>query len=97
MLGRSFTPLVSSRRNFARENSAFDLNDFPKAALKLQGDLETVVHNLKLHFPNIKIAYFSSRTRAYVYWEGANPEPGAFETGLAVKWMIGSRSMAIRA
>jgi hypothetical protein len=66
----------------------YDLNEFPQAAQKLQGDLEAVARNLKLHYPNIKIAYYSSRTRAYAYWEGANPEPGAFETGFAVKWMI---------
>ena len=66
----------------------YELNEFPQAAQKLQGDLETVARNLKLRFPNIKIAYFSSRARSYAYWEGANPEPGAFETGFAVKWMI---------
>ena len=66
----------------------YNLNEFPQAAQKLQGDLETIARNLKSRYPNIKIAYFSSRTRAYAYWEGANPEPGAFETGFAVKWMI---------
>lgn len=60
----------------------------PQAAQKLEGDLETVARNLKLRYPKIKIAYFSSRTHSYAYWEGANPEPGAFETGFAVKWMI---------
>jgi hypothetical protein len=68
--------------------SNFGLNELPQAIFKLQGDLETVAHNLILRFPNLKIAYFSSRTRAYVYWEGPNPEPASFETGFAVKWMI---------
>ncbi len=66
----------------------YNLNEFPQAIQKLQGDLETIARNLKTRYPNIKIAYFSSRTRSYAYWEGANPEPGAFETGFAVKWMI---------
>ncbi len=66
----------------------FDINELPEAMYKLQGDLETIAHNLIVHFPNLKLAYFSSRTRAYAYWEGANPEPGSFETGFAVKWMI---------
>ena len=66
----------------------FDLNDFPEDIQTLQGHLETVARNLKSRYPNLVIAFYSSRTRAYAYWEGANPEPGAFETGFAVKWMI---------
>ena len=66
----------------------FDLNDFPQDIQTLQSHLEIVARNLKSRFPNLKIAYYSSRTRAYAYFEGANPEPGAFETGFSVKWMI---------
>ncbi len=66
----------------------YDLNQFPESAHNLQQDLEAVARSLKIRYPNIKIAYFSSRTRSYAYWEGANPEPGAFETGFAVKWLV---------
>jgi hypothetical protein len=66
----------------------YDLDLFPESIQNLQQDLEAVARNLKIRYPNIKIAYFSSRTRAYAYWEGANPEPGAFETGFAVKWLV---------
>ena len=66
----------------------YDLDQFPESTQKLQADLEMVARNLHIRYPNLKIAYFSSRTRAYAYWEGANPEPGAFETGFAVKWLI---------
>ena len=62
--------------------------DFPAKALALQSDLEAIARNLKTNYPNIKIAYFSSRTRSYSYWRGLSPEPVAFETGFAVKWMI---------
>jgi hypothetical protein len=62
--------------------------DFPGKALELQGHLETIARNLKSHYPNIKIAFFSSRTRSYTYWRGLSPEPQAYETGFAVKWMI---------
>jgi hypothetical protein len=64
---------------------AGDFSDWPS---NLQHDLEIVARNLKTNFPNIKIAYFSSRTRAYVYWEGINPEPSAYESGFSVRWMI---------
>lgn len=66
----------------------FGYGDFPEKAQSLQADLEAVDRNLKSKFPNIKIAYYSSRTRAYLYWDGLSPEPTAFETGFAVKWMI---------
>lgn len=62
--------------------------DFPEKSLSLQNDLEEIARNLKSKFPNIKIAYHSSRTRSYRYWQGLSPEPTAFETGFAVKWMI---------
>lgn len=66
----------------------FLLNDFPAAQVQLQGHLLLTLHNLKAKFPNLALAYFSSRTRSYTYWEGQNPEPGAFETGFAVKWLV---------
>jgi hypothetical protein len=66
----------------------FSINDFPAAQYRLQADLQAILHNLKAKFPNLGIAYFSSRTRSYTYWEGLNPEPGAFETGFAVKWLV---------
>lgn len=62
--------------------------DFPDKAQELQGYLETIARNLHLRYGNLKIAYFSSRTRAYAYWDGLSPEPTAFEGGFAVRWML---------
>ena len=62
--------------------------DFPIKTQTLEAYLEAIAHNLKINFPNIKIAYFSSRTRSYTYWRGLSPEPVAYETGFAVKWLI---------
>lgn len=62
--------------------------DFPAKAEALQADLIRVVQNLKTYFPNLQIAYLSSRTRSYMYWRGLSPEPVAYETGFAVKWLI---------
>jgi hypothetical protein len=43
----------------------------------------------KARYPNLAIAYLSSRTRAYVTEpSGLNPEPFAHESGFAVKWLI---------
>ncbi len=62
--------------------------NFPQMSLSLQEDLEQVARNILVQFPNTKIAYHSSRTRAYVYWSGLSPEPTAFETAFSVRWMI---------
>jgi hypothetical protein len=61
---------------------------FPGQTQWIQGDLEAIARNLLIRYPNIKIAYYSSRTRAYRYWKGLSPEPGAFENGYSVKWML---------
>ncbi|MDQ6624983.1 MAG: PKD domain-containing protein [Verrucomicrobiota bacterium] len=55
----------------------------------MQSDLEIIVRNLKAKFPNIKISYLSTRSRAYTNTvTDLNPEPFAYETGFAVKWAI---------
>jgi hypothetical protein len=62
--------------------------DFPQAAQALQNDLETIIHNLHAKFPNLELVFLSSRTRSYNIVRGLSPEPSAFETGFAVKWLI---------
>jgi hypothetical protein len=62
--------------------------EFPEKAEELQSHLMTLVQALKTRFPNLKIVYLSSRTRSYLYEQGLSPEPAAFETAFAVKWLI---------
>jgi hypothetical protein len=61
---------------------------FPEWPLKLEQNLELISRNLKTNFPNIKIAYYSSRTRSYNIGRGLNPEPSAYESGFSVRWLI---------
>lgn len=62
---------------------------FPVHALSLQADMERIVRNLKSWFPNIQIAFISSRTRSYqTNAASLNPEPFAYESGFATKWLI---------
>jgi len=62
--------------------------DFPDKAKQLQNDEADIIRLLKVRFPNLKLVYLSSRARSYTYWRGLSPEPVAFETGFAVKWLI---------
>jgi hypothetical protein len=61
---------------------------FPEKPRALQEELKAIVQNLQERYPNTRLVYLSSRTRSYTYWNGLSPEPSAFETGFAVKWLI---------
>lgn len=66
-----------------------DYGVFPAHAQFLQTDLETIVRSLKSRYPNVRIVYLSSRTRAYTEeLNTVNPEPYAYESGFSVQWMI---------
>jgi hypothetical protein len=61
---------------------------FPAEAQKLKGLLVEILHTSQDRFPNLKIAYLSSRIYAGYSLRGANPEPFACETGFSVKWAV---------
>jgi len=63
---------------------------FPSDISMFQADLEQVMENALILFPNLKVVYLSSRYYAG-YSNGVatdNPEPYAYETGFGVKWAI---------
>jgi hypothetical protein len=62
--------------------------EFPDRAVARQNQFEEVVRNLKYFYPNIKLAYFTTRTYAYVQNRGNSPEPVTYEDGFSIKWMI---------
>lgn len=70
------------------KNVRTGVESFPAQAQALQGDLEAIARNLRIHYPNVKLAYLSSRTRSYTYWNGLSPEPAASESGFAVRWAV---------
>ncbi|MBW3595917.1 MAG: hypothetical protein KY475_01430 [Planctomycetes bacterium] len=55
---------------------------------KLQRDMEAVIQNAKAKFPNLKIAYLSSRIYAGYATGALNPEPYAYESAFVVRWLI---------
>jgi hypothetical protein len=71
-----------------KEANARPTQPFPVEARKLQADLVATLQNLREKFPNLKIAYLSSRTYGGYATTPLNPEPHAYETGFAVKWTI---------
>jgi hypothetical protein len=71
-----------------KEADAGPTQAFPTHALTLQNEMEVIARILKSKFPNVRIAYVSSRTYGGYATTTLNPEPFAYETGFSVKWMI---------
>jgi hypothetical protein len=57
-------------------------------AYQLETLLGNIARALKTHYPNLKIIFFSSRIYAGYATTTLNPEPFAYESGFAVKWLI---------
>ena len=71
------------------ERQPNDLGAFPLHAQSLQTHLEIIVQILRSKYPNVRLTYLSSRTRAYTdNPQGLNPEPFAFESGFSVRWVL---------
>jgi hypothetical protein len=61
---------------------------FPRHAQILDSEFVLIARILKSFYPNIKLAYWSSRTYGGYATTTLNPEPYAYESGFAVKWTI---------
>jgi hypothetical protein len=61
---------------------------FPGYARKLEGELSNIVQHLPARFPNARLVYLSSRTYGGYATSPLNPEPYAYESAFAVKWLI---------
>jgi len=62
--------------------------EFPKHAQQLHSDMSQIVRLLKERFPNLQLAYVSSRSYAGYATTELNPEPYAYESAFAVRWLI---------
>jgi hypothetical protein len=63
------------------------LPDAAADAYVLETHLGDIVRALKSRYPNLRMVFFSSRIYGG-YGSGLNPEPYAYESGFAVKWLI---------
>jgi hypothetical protein len=62
--------------------------DLAEHGKKLQADTLKVAQRAREHFPNLRIAYLSSRIYAGYAGTPLNPEPYAYEGAFAVRWLI---------
>jgi hypothetical protein len=64
---------------------------FPEKARLLQRLLGSIVEILRTKFTQLKLVYVSSRTYGGYSESDLNPEPIAYESAFAVKWLIEER------
>jgi hypothetical protein len=62
--------------------------EFPAHARKLADGLAVILRRAKERLPNLRVACLSSRTFAGHATLGLNPEPYAYESAFAVRWLI---------
>ena len=62
--------------------------DFPAHAQVLRDNMGVILRMLKSRFPNLRIAYLSSRIYAGYATTALNPEPYAYESAFSVRWLI---------
>jgi hypothetical protein len=61
---------------------------FPEGARRLKRVLRSILEILRKKFPQLKLVYVSSRTYGGYSESNLSPEPMAYESGFAVKWLI---------
>jgi len=61
---------------------------FPRHARILRDDMAAIVRVAKQRYPNLRLAYVSSRIYAGYTTTTLNPEPYAYESAFAVRWVI---------
>jgi hypothetical protein len=79
---------------WVKQAIAREANPFPADAKRLKADLAAIVGILRAKFPNLKLVYLSSRTYGGYASTPLNPEPFAYDSGFAVKWLVADRIAA---
>ena len=71
-----------------KEAIAGENRPFPNDAIGLRDALRDIVGIMQTRYPNLQIVYMASRIYAGYATTSLNPEPYAYQSGFAVKWLI---------
>jgi hypothetical protein len=72
----------------ARPGPTVALPDANADAYLLERDMGNILRAIKARYPNVRQVFFSSRIYAGYATTTLNPEPYAYESGFAVKWVV---------
>jgi hypothetical protein len=75
-----------------KEAIAGENRQFPADAQGLRDALRDIVGIMETRYPNLQIVYMASRIYAGYASTALNPEPYAYQSGFAVKWLIEERT-----
>src|SRR5262245_24053402 len=87
LAGAGVTPL-QVEAVWLKEARAGPTEAFPTDATILRDELRSIVQIIKSRYPSTRSVYLSSRTYAGYATSNLNPEPYAYQSGFAVKWLI---------
>jgi hypothetical protein len=88
--GHGVTPL-EVQVVWLKEAIAGEDRPFPRDARALKSHLRAIVQILARRFRNLRLIYTSSRTYAGYAVTAFNPEPAAYDSGYAVRWLVQDR------
>ncbi|MBI3665458.1 MAG: hypothetical protein HY236_04410 [Acidobacteria bacterium] len=71
-----------------KEADARPTPKFPDDARRLQAELRLLAQTIGSHFASLRLLYLSSRIYGGYASTDLNPEPYAYQSGFAVKWLI---------
>jgi hypothetical protein len=74
-----------------KEAISGEARPFPQDAKALRSNLRTIVQIVTRRFPKLRLIYTSSRTYGGYAITPTNPEPAAYDSGYAVRWLIQDR------
>jgi hypothetical protein len=74
-----------------KEAIAGEDRPFPADAKALHTNLRAIAQILPRRFPNLRLIYVSSRIYAGYAVTALNPEPAAYDSGYAVRWLVQDR------
>ena len=72
----------------ANANPSVSLPSLSSDAYTLVSQMATIARTLKQRYPNLQQVFFSSRIYAGYASTSLNPEPYAYQSGFAVKWLV---------
>jgi hypothetical protein len=65
-------------------------------AYRLKAGVAQALRSMKEHYPNLQVAYLSSRVYGGYSTTNWNPEPYAYENGLTMRWMVVGQQIMMR-